>query len=93
MSADVPPDVEAVLTQLLEEAQEAFETGDSETGVEAVTSAATVARTKLPEGDLRAQVLHGCERVEALAGEGGNTAVAVEYVAATERRLAETTSD
>ncbi|ERH09589.1 MAG: hypothetical protein J07HX64_01348 [halophilic archaeon J07HX64] len=93
MSADVPPDVEAVLTQLFEEAQKEFESGDPETGVEAVTSAATVVRTKLPEGELRAQMLHGCERVEALAGEGGNTAVAAEYVAATERRLDEAVSD
>lgn len=94
VTTDVPPDVEAVLTQLFEESREAFERGDRETGVATVTSAATVARTKLPECTLRAHVLHGCERAEAVTtAEDDDTAVAAEYVAAMERRLADATAE
>lgn len=53
MTADVPADVEAVLTQLFGGVSDAFERGDAETGVTAVTSAASVARHKLPAGTVR----------------------------------------
>jgi hypothetical protein len=89
---DVPPDIESALSQLFREAREAFDGGDTETGVAAVTSAATVARTKLPEGPLRDRLVHGCERAENVATDGDcDVAVAVEYVVAMERRLDDAT--
>jgi hypothetical protein len=92
VTPDVPPDVDDVLAQLFDEGRTAFEQGDVETGVSAVTSAATVARNKLPESALREAILHGCERAEAVAtAEDGDSAVAAEYVAAMERRLADET--
>lgn len=82
----VPPDVEAVLGQLFAAAREALDDGDTETAVSAVTSAATVASTKLPEGRLRAQLRHGCRRVETVATDD-DSAAAIAYIAAMERRL------
>jgi len=90
MTADVPADVGAVLAQLFGGASDAFERGDAETGVAAVTSAASVARHKLPAGTLRERLLHGCERAEQAAVEGDLT-VAAEYAASMARRLAERT--
>lgn len=88
MSTDVPPDVEAVLSQLFAEAQEALENGDVETAVSAVTSAATVVRNKLPEGTLRGELRHGCERMQAaVSGDEQNVAVAVEYLTVMRSRL------
>lgn len=84
---DVPADVESVLTQLFGEAQGAFEDGDGETGVAALTSARAVATNKLPESRLRAQLLHGCERALA-AADDEESGVAAEYAASMERRLA-----
>jgi hypothetical protein len=89
---DVPEDVDAVLSQLLREARASFGDGDAETGVAAVTTAATVATNKLPESQLRAQIRHGCERAEAVAvTEDSDLQAAAEYVAAIERRLDEAT--
>jgi hypothetical protein len=94
MTADVPPDVEAVLTQLFREAREAFDSGDVETGVAAVTSASSVASNKLPDGALRDRLLHGCERAKAVAtATEDDAAVAAEYVVSMERRLADATSE
>ncbi len=90
---DVPADVESVLSQLFEEAGDAFDRGDVETAVSAVATASEVATNKLPDSEFRSQLLHGCERAEAVAtGEDGDTAAAAEYVAAMERRLAEAAS-
>ncbi len=86
MTVDVPADVDAVLAQLFDEASDAFEQGDVETGVSAVTTAATVTRNKLPKSTLREELLHGCERTEQVAAE--NSTVAAEYAAAMGRRLA-----
>jgi len=91
---DVPPDVDSVLTQLFDEGRKAFERGEVATGVSAVTSAGTVARHKLPESPLRERLLHGCERVETVAtAPDDDHAVAAEYVAAMERRLADETTE
>jgi hypothetical protein len=89
---DVPADVESVLLQLVREARGAFESGDGETGVAAITSAATVASNKLPESTLREQVVHGCDRTEAVA-EDGDLLVAAEYAASIERLLEETAGE
>jgi len=92
MTVDIPADVESVLTQLLGEAREAFERGDVETGVSATTSAASVARNKLPDGRLRGRLLHGCQRAEAVATTDDDDAgVAAEYIASMEQLLTEAT--
>jgi hypothetical protein len=94
MAADVPPDVEAVLTQLFQEARSAFEDSDTETGVAALTSASSVVNNKLPNGPLRDRLLHGCERAQAVATAADDDAeVAAEYVASMERRLADATAE
>ena len=94
MTVDVQPDVEAVLTQLFEEAHEAFERGDPETGVAAVTSAASVATNKLADSPLRDRLLHGCERAETVATAGDDDiTVAAEYIASMEQRLADAVSE
>ncbi|MFC7071609.1 hypothetical protein ACFQJ7_17000 [Halovenus rubra] len=88
---NVPEDIASVLSQLCRESSAAFKRGDRETGVAAITSAATVADNKLPESDLRQQVLHGCERAETVAtADESELGVAAEYAASIERHLDET---
>jgi len=101
VTEDLPGDVRSVLTQLFAEGQEALAEGDPETARETVSSAEEVATNKLPEGDLRGQVLHGCGRVRRLldadvvAGDESSddtdgrveADAAVEYLAAMERLL------
>jgi hypothetical protein len=88
VTTDLPADVQAVLDQLLAESRAAFREGDVTTGLSTVTSASTVATTKLPEGDLQDHLRHGCARVEAVAtDEQAGAAVAAEYVAAMIRRF------
>ena len=92
MADDLPPDVRAVLVQLLAEGREALAAGDREVAARTVTTAETVATNKLPEGELRDHLLHGCDRVEMLldpeAGdEDVETDAAGEYIAAMRRRL------
>lgn len=92
MADDLPTDALAVLSQLLAETRTALAEGDHETAEETVTSAETVATNKLPAGQRRDALLHGCDRVLALLDpdEGEAEAdVAAEYVAAMERRLPE----
>ena len=103
MTGDPPADALAVLAQLFAEGQEALVDGDVDTARETVTSAEEVATTKLPDGDLRGQLLHGCGQARALldpetgaaSGEGDDPDgadrvepdAAAEYLAAMERRL------
>ena len=105
VTEDPPADALAVLAQLFAEGQEALADGDIDTARETVTSAETVATNKLPEGDLRGQLLHGCGQTLALldpeassgddGGDGPGDAdgvepdAAAEYLAAMERRLPE----
>ena len=92
MADDPPADVLAVLTQLLAETRTALAEGDRETARETVSSAETVASNKLPGGERRDALLHGCGRVRSLLDpdDGDVEAdVATEYVAAMERRLPE----
>jgi hypothetical protein len=97
---DLPPDVRAVLVQLLAEGREALAAGDREVAARTVTTAETVATNKLPEGALRGRLLHGCARVrELLAGDatvdgvegrpGTAEEAAAAYLAAMERRVTE----
>jgi hypothetical protein len=89
---DIPADVQESLTQLLGECADALAGDDVQTARETATSARSVATNKLPEGELRDHLLHGCDRVEMLldpeAGdEDVETDAAGEYIAAMRRRL------
>ena len=89
MPDDVPSDVRAVLSQLFDETETAILAGEFDTARQTVETATTVSQNKLPEGELRAQLLHGCNEVTAaIAPEDGvESDVAVEYVRAMARRL------
>jgi len=89
VSEDVPADVSAALAQLFEEGQQALEDGDRETCRQTVESAESVATNKLPEGELRGQLLHGCERVHHLLDPETeeDPEVAIEFLTAMQRRL------
>ena len=89
VSEDLPSDVQVVLTQLIDEGETAIRSTEFDTARQTVRSAETVSRNKLPESDLREQLLHGCEQVHtALDEERPDTAA--EYLRAMGRRLAET---
>ncbi|MFC7136815.1 hypothetical protein [Halobaculum litoreum] len=83
--ADLPADVEAALTQLVEAARDAVRDGRTDDALAAVDTARTVASNKLPAGDRRDRLVHGCDRVADLAAD--DPAVATEYLAALRRRL------
>lgn len=89
MSDDVPSDVQAVLSQLLEETETAIRAEEFDTARQTIQTATTVSQNKLSEGDLREQLLHGCgEVLAAIAVENGvDSDVAVAYVRAMARRL------
>lgn len=85
---ELPADVTSVLTQLFAEAQHALEDDDWETARSAVSSAATVAEHKVPADMLADQLQHGCARVQSLL-DAGQPRAATEYLAAMERRVAD----
>jgi len=89
----VPSDVLAVLRQLFEETETALRDGEFETARQTIGTAETVGRNKLPGGELRGQVRHGCGEVTvALEPDDGVDAdVAAEYVRAMAQRLDGTT--
>ncbi len=90
MDDDIPADVQATLGQLFEECETALSAEDLSTAQETVDSARSIAANKLPEGDLREHLLHGCDRVETLLDpeeEDVEAEAASEYVAAMGRRL------
>ncbi|MBX0285144.1 hypothetical protein EGH22_02300 [Halomicroarcula sp. F28] len=91
MPDDLPSDVHAVLSQLLEETETAIQAGEFETARRTIDTATTVSQNKLPESDRRAQLLHGCGAVtDAIApADGVDADVAVEYVRAMAQRLPE----
>ena len=86
MPDDLPSDVRAVLTQLVEEGKAAVVSSEFDTARQTVSTAETVSRNKLPESELRAQLLHGCERVSAALDDDRPDAAA-EYLRAMARRL------
>ena len=88
---DIPTDARDVLSQLLAECAAALDEGDCATARDTIGSAQSVATNKLPEGDLRGHLLHGCERTEVLLHpeEEAEIDAASEYVAAMRRRLPE----
>ena len=91
VTGDLPTDVRTVLAQLFAEARAALDDGDVDTAREVVESAETVVATKLPEGDRRDRLRHGCDRVRALVADDHDTAAAAAYLAAMERRLPDET--
>ncbi|UIO98544.1 hypothetical protein Hbl1158_08210 [Halobaculum sp. CBA1158] len=83
--SDLPADVESALTQLVESARVAVREGRTAEALAAVDTAHTVAENKLPPGDRRDRIRHGCERVADLAA--ADPTVAAEYLDAVRRRL------
>lgn len=86
MSGDIPSDVRAVLAQLLEEGETAIDSGDITVARDAVDTIERVSRNKLPDGELRDQLLHGCVRVRVTLDEDEHT-IAVAYLRAMASRL------
>lgn len=84
---EVPSDAAAVLGQLLHEAREGCREWAEADTLAALDTVESVARNKLPEGDRRARLLHGCERVRATVGD--DPATAMEYLRAMERLVPE----
>ena len=91
VSDDVPSDVQAVLTQLLAETETAIQAGELDTARRTIETVMTVSRNKLPDGELRAQLRHGCTAVTGALAEtdGVESAVAAAYVQAMAERLPE----
>jgi hypothetical protein len=89
---NLPSDVHAVLTQLAEAGEAAVDSAEFDTVRQTVATAETVSRNKLPECDLRAQLLHGCEQVHT-ALDNDCPDAAAEYLRAMERRLAAVDND
>jgi hypothetical protein len=87
VSRDLPSDVHAVLTQLAEEGETAISGAEFDTARQTVATVETVSRNKLPECELRSQLLHGCEQVYT-ALDTDDPDAAAEYLRAMNRRLA-----
>lgn len=90
MADDIPADVQETLAQLLAECATALDESDLSTARDTTESARAVATNKLPESDLRAHLLHGCDRVGMLLDPEEDDVepdAAGEYVAAMRRRL------
>jgi len=81
---DVPHDVRAALAQLLDRAARAAEAGDAETAAALLDTAGTVAANKLPDGDRRDRVRHGCRSAREALPDG---ALAAAYADAAAARL------
>jgi hypothetical protein len=82
VTADLPADVRDTLVQLFAEAGEAAREGRAETALAALS---TVVENKVPEGDLKRQLVHGCERARTTAE--AEPLVAAEYCVAMRERL------
>jgi hypothetical protein len=78
VSEEIPADVRAVFLTLLVDARENVKTGDLETLRSELGSIKTVARNKLPPGDVQDSLCHGCDKVEQHAPD--EPAVADEYL-------------
>jgi hypothetical protein len=62
VSSEFSGDVMDVLGQLFDEGAAALDDGDPDTARRCLTSAETVATNKLPDGEFRSRLLHGCDR-------------------------------
>lgn len=77
MADDLPSDVHSVLTQTLESAAARAEAGDEEL-LRLLDTVERVATNKLPEGDRRGRLQHGCGLTRDVFAEGEHD-VAAEY--------------
>jgi hypothetical protein len=68
---DFSGDVMDVLGQLFDAGATALDDADREMAMSILTSAETVATNKLPDGEFRDHLLHGCERALAQLDGGG----------------------
>lgn len=85
--AEIPADAASVLRQLLREAREGCREWAEADTLAALDTVERVARNKLPEGDTRARLLHGCTRVRETVSDDPTTAM--EYLRAMERLVPE----
>ena len=69
MHGEFSGDVMDVLGQLFEASATALDDGDLDTARRCLTSAETVATNKLPTGEFRSRLLHGCGRAVATLEE------------------------
>lgn len=83
--SDLPPDVEATLSQLLAEAAEAARARDGETLAAVMESVEAVTADEVPEGELKGRLRHGCRAVERVAAD--EPLVAAAYCEAMRRRV------
>jgi len=74
---DLPADVRATLAQLFDEAAAAARERRTETATAALETAATVVENKVPEGDTKRRLAHGCARATETAA--AEPLVAAEY--------------
>lgn len=81
---EMPADVRSSLGQLLSNARQSARAGDAETARSLLETAGTVAENKLPEGDRRDRLRHGCSAAAEALPDGE---LAAAYVEAIERRL------
>jgi hypothetical protein len=81
----LPPDVRDTLCQLFEETRDRAH-DDPATAYEQLDSARRVTETKVPETDLREQLLHGCSAATDALDEN-EPALVAEYAAAMARRV------
>ena len=86
MCEEMPPDVRSSLGQLLSNARRSARNGDHETARSLLETAGTVAENKLPEGDRRDRLRHGCAAAIKALPDGE---LAAAYAGAMERRLPE----
>ena len=84
--ADLPPDVQATLSQLLDAAGDAARDRRVETVLDELDTVRRVTTNKVPDEDLTAELLYGCDRVEALVAD--EPLVAAEYLRAMGERVA-----
>ena len=82
----MPADVRSSLGQLLSNARRYARRGDDEVARSLLETAGTVAENKLPEGDRRERLRHGCSAATEALPDGE---LAAAYVEAMERRLPE----
>lgn len=82
----VPPDVRAALDSLLSSVAGVDRETDPETARAALSSARTVAQTKVPDPAEREVLVRGCRQATAALADG-DRAVAAEYARAMRRRL------
>lgn len=76
MSSEFSGDVIDVLRQLFAAGATALDDGDPDTARQCLTSAETVVTNKLPEGEFRSRLRHGCERGLATLDDGDDAPAA-----------------